>query len=193
MAAPTPKRGTELPMIDTCMIVVTTTETSPRCIAVQTASKIGVEVQTEDTEAVKLVVKNVLLAQKPAQKVITGHTITLTDNVTILELIEILQGGEITKEADTNKITGYTPPVAGEPYAPVKFVLDAYSAQYSEGGNVVQYEKMSYPNCSGNPISLGSEDNVFRINEYTINSAPEKGDAPYTLTFVDALPTVTTV
>ena len=138
-----------MPMIDCCMIVVTTDGDTPRCIGVTTASKIGVEKATEDTDAVKLVVKNVLVAQKPAQSTVTGHTITLTDNVTILELLEILEGGTIT-----------------------------------------QYEKISYPNCTGNPIGLGSEDNVFRINEYTINSAPAKGQAPYTLTIVDALPTI---
>lgn len=179
-----------MPMIDCCMIVVTTDEDTPRCIGVTTASKIGVEKATEDTDAVKLVVKNVLVAQKPAQSTVTGHTITLTDNVTILELLEILEGGTITRDEETQKITGYTPPAAGAKVELPKFTLDAYSAQYDASGSVTQYEKISYPNCTGNPIGLGSEDNVFRINEYTINSAPAKGQAPYTLTIVDELPTI---
>lgn len=176
-------------MIDCCMIVVTTDEETPRCIGLTTASKIGVEKATEDTDAVKLVIKNVLVAQKPAQSTVTGHTITLTDNVLILELLEILEGGTLTKDESGN-ITGYTPPVAGTEVTLPKFTLDAYSAQYDASGSIVQYEKISYPNCTGNPIGLGSEDNVFRVNEYTINSAPAKGQAPYTLTVVNALPTI---
>lgn len=189
MSTATPKRGTEMPMIDCCMIVVTTDEETPRCIGLTTASKIGVEKATEDTDAVKLVIKNVLVAQKPAQSTVTGHTITLTDNVLILELLEILEGGTLTKDESGN-ITGYTPPVAGTEVTLPKFTLDAYSAQYDASGSIVQYEKISYPNCTGNPIGLGSEDNVFRVNEYTINSAPAKGQAPYTLTVVNALPTI---
>ena len=42
------------------------------------------------------------------------------------------------------------------------------------------------------PVALSSEDNVFRVHEYTINSAPSKGEAPYTLSYVEALPTVGT-
>lgn len=189
MPTATPKRGTEMPMIDCCMIVVTTDEETPRCIGLTTASKIGVEKVTEDTDAVKLVIKNVLYAQKPSQSTVTGHTITLTDNVLILELLEILEGGTLTKDESSN-ITGYTPPVAGTKVTLPKFTLDAYSAQYDASGSIVQYEKISYPNCTGNPIGLGSEDNVFRINEYKINSAPAKGEAPYVLSIVDALPVI---
>ena len=124
-------------------------------------------------------------------EIITGHTLTLTDNMTILELIEILQGGTLTKDED-GTITGYTPPVTGSEYKPVKFTLDAYCSQLDEGGNVLQYEKTTYPGCSGQPVALSSEDNVFRVHEYTINSAPSKGEAPYTLSYVEALPTVGT-
>lgn len=185
----TPKRGMEMPMIDCCMVVVTTDESVPRCIGVTTASKLGVEKLTEDTDATKLVVKNVLVAQKPAQSVVTGHTITLTDNVLILELLEVLEGGKVTKD-EGGEITGYTPPVTGERVELPTFTLDAYAAQYDTAGTVVRYEKISYPNCTGSPIGLNSEDNVFRVNEYTIHSAPAKGQPPYTLTLVDALPTI---
>jgi hypothetical protein len=38
---------------------------------------------------------------------------------------------------------------------------------------------------------MGAEDNVFQVNEYTINSTPGSGQAAYAMTIVDALPTVT--
>lgn len=189
MANTKPANGTEMAMIDCCMIVVTTDETTPRSLAITSGTKLGVEPQIETTEAVKLMVKGVLKAQKPEKKTITGHTLTLTDNLTILELIEILQGGVLTKDED-GTITGYTPPVTGDEYKPVKFSLDAYSAQMDEGGNIVKYEKTTYPGCSGQPVALTSEDNVFRVHEYSINSAPTKGQPPYTLSYVDALPVV---
>ena len=191
MAATTPKKGTEMSMIDCCMIVVTTEEDTPRSIGITSGVNLGVEAQVETTDAVKLIIKGVLKAQKPEKTTVTGHTLTLTDNQTILELIEILQGGTVTREEDGGKITGYTPPVVGTDYKPVKFTLDAYSSELDEGGNVLQYEKVSYPGCTGQPIGLNSEDDVFRVNEYTINSAPGKGEAPYTLSFVEELPTLT--
>lgn len=188
--AATPKKGTEISTIDVNMIVVTTEETEPRCVASSTQTKVEVEPQIETTEAVKNIVKGVLLAQKPEVQTITGNTITLTDNTTILELIEILQGGTITRDEESQEITGYTPPVVGSEYKPVKSTVDIYSAVMDEGGNVLKYEKISYPGCKGSMVGLGSEDNVFRINTYTINSAPAKGESPYTISYVEALPSI---
>ena len=71
----------------------------------------------------------------------------------------------------------------------MKFTLDAYSAQMS-GSDITGYEKTSYPGCTGQPAGLNSEDDVFRATEYTINSAPGNGEAPYTIEYVDALPTI---
>ena len=65
-----------------------------------------------------------------------------------------------------------------------------YSAVYDAAGLITGYEKVTYPNCQGTPWAPGSEDNVWRVAEYTINSAPKKGEAPYTIEYVDALPTV---
>ena len=62
--------------------------------------------------------------------------------------------------------------------------------EYDAAGLITRYECIEYPNCSGNPIGLESEDNVFRAPEYTINSAPATGEAPYTITYVDELPSI---
>ena len=70
------------------------------------------------------------------------------------------------------------------------FTLNAYSAIYDAAGLVTGYEKIAYPNCQGTPVALNSEDNVFRAPEYTINSAPKTGEAPYKITYVKTLPTV---
>ena len=180
------KSKAEIATID-CNLV--TIETSDGEFGFDTANKIAVEPQIEETDAVKLVVKGILRAQKPKESTITGHEITLTDNVFNPELVLVLQGGTITFDAeDPNKIVGYKPPVAGSKDKGKVFSLNAYSAQYDASGQIVQYEKITYPNCQGVPVAFGSEDGVFRAPEYVINSAPKTGEAPYEITYVSALP-----
>lgn len=194
--AETYKRATEIPTIDVCMVVIEYGETK---IALDTASKLGVEPVTEDVDAVKLVIKGKLKAQKGKMSTITGHTLVLTDNVFIPELVQVLQGGVIkywedeeqsntTEEKTEFGVAGYTPPASDSGETGVVFKLIAYSAQYDSSGQIVQYEKTTYPNCQGNPITTNMEDGVFRVSEYTINSMPGKGQSPYEIDFVKELP-----
>lgn len=194
------KQGHEIPTIDIVLFTVTPASTGIE-IGLQTASKLAVNPQTETQDAVKLVVKGALLAQKPAETTITGNTLVLTDNVFIPELVKILQGGIIKYWADEDKTTEgaedkgfgvsrYTPPVAGSREKGEVFVSKAYSAIYNAAGVVTGYECISYPNCQGIPVSFSSEDGVFRAPEYTINSAPDKGQAPYEITYLKELPTL---
>ena len=185
----TPKKSkAEIATIDCCLVTIETTDGE---FGFDTANKIEVEPQIEEEDAVKLVVKGILRAQKPKISTITGNQITLTDNVFNPELVLVLQGGTIQYDTvETTKIVGYTPPVAGSSDKGKVFTLNAYSAQYDASGQIVQYEKISYPNCQGVPVAFGSEDGAFRVPEYTINSAPKTGEAPYVITYVEALPTL---
>lgn len=186
MAGNPKKSKAEIATIDCCLVTI---ETADGEFGFDTASKIGVEPQVEEQEAVKLVVKGILRAQKPKSSTITGNAITLTDNVFNPELVLILQGGTIKYDAENpDKIIGYTPPVAGSSDKGEVFKLNAYSAQYDASGQVVQYEKITYPNCQGVPVAFGSEDGAFRAPEYTINSAPKTGEAPYDISYITALP-----
>lgn len=189
----------EIPTIDVALVTITTA--AGQELGFDTANNIAVEVQTEDEDAVKLVVKGVLRAQKPEQQTITGHQITLTDNVFIPELVKILQGGTIlwwgdvehstTSETETTYgVAKYTPPVTGSGVKGELFTLNAYSAIYNAAGVITGYEKTSYPNCQGVPVAFNSEDGAFRAPEYTINSAPAEGEAPYTMDWIDELPTL---
>lgn len=194
------KQGHEIPTIDIVLFTVTPASSGIE-IGLQTASKLAVNPQTETQDAVKLVVKGALLAQKPAETTITGNTLVLTDNVFIPELVKILQGGIIKYWTDADKTTEgaedkgfgvarYTPPVAGSREKGEVFVSKAYSAIYNAAGVVTGYECISYPNCQGIPVAFSSEDGVFRAPEYTINSAPDKGQAPYEITYLKELPTL---
>lgn len=184
-------KGNEIPTIDVVLVTITTQGDTPTELALNTASKIALSTQTETEDAVKLIIKGSLKAQKPSTTTITGTTITLTDNVFNPELAKILQGGTITYDAvETTKVTSYSPPVSGSTEKGEVFTLNAYSARYDAAGLIVEYEKISYPNCQGTPFALSSEDGAFRVPEYIINSAPKSTEAPYTIDYVSELPTV---
>lgn len=185
------KKGTEIPTIDVVLVSIKPQGVDADEIILDTANKIQVTVATETTEKQTLVVKGRLIAQKPEQTTITGHSIVLTDNVFNPELVKILQGGTIKYDSgEPTKVVGYTPPVVGSTDKGQVFELNAYSAIYDAAGIIQGYEKIKYPNCQGVPIALNSEDGVFRASEYTINSAPTNGQAPYDMDIVKTLPTV---
>lgn len=190
------KSKAEIATIDVSLVTI---EVGGNEFGFDTASSIEVEPQINEEDAITLVVKGILRAQKPAVSTITGNQITLTDNVFNPELVQVLQGGTIkywtsaehTTEGDTDVgfgISSYTPPVAGSADKGKVFKLNAYSANYDASGQIVQYEKITYPNCQGTPVALNSEDGAFRAPEYTINSAPKSNEAPYVITYVDELP-----
>lgn len=198
------QKGHEIPTIDVVLVTIKPQDVENATeIAVNTATKIAVSPQIETNDAIKLIVKSRLIAQKPVQNILTGNAITLTDNVFIPEVVQMLQGGTIkywqeagkTTEGDEDKgygISSYTPPTAGSGLKGQLLVVAAYSAIYNAAGVITGYEKIEYPNCQGVPISLSSEDDVFRVSEYTINSAPAEDEAPYKITYLgpDGLPTV---
>lgn len=191
------KKGNEVATIDVAMVTIETVGGTE--LALDTANKVDVSVASETTDAVKNIVKGKLIAQKPATTTVTGNAITMTDNVFNADLVKILQGGIITfwgdaahsTRTDTDMgygVAGYTPPVIGSSEKGEIFRLNLYSAIYNAAGIITGYEKCSYPNCQGQPVAFGAEDGTFRAPSYTINSAPDKGEAPYELNYVDALP-----
>lgn len=196
------KRATAIATIDVELVTVKP-ESDPEAdeIALDTASQIDVEPQIEESESVKLIIKNKLKAQKPTKSVLTSNQITLKDNVFTPELVKILQGGDIYYWEDAEKtsqtttvtefgIAGYEPPAVGSSDSGEPFTLCAYSAQYDASGRIVKYEKIEYPHCQGTPVAFGSEDDVFRSPEYTINSAASEGEKPYRLSYLDKPPIV---
>lgn len=258
-------KGNEVATIDVALVTVE--DNDGNVFGLQTSNKVNVNPVTETNDAIKLIVKGVLIAQKPQKVLVTGNTIVLTDNVFNAQLVQILQGGTIayskkysstsgtiasgvnyievgedsdveylsfnmaasvtgvveyndvsgvlevvvgatrsrksytvsttepesgteisvTASADETRIKSYTPPTSQvEQSGP--FTLACYSAIYNAAGLIDGYEKITYPNCQGVPISLSSEDDVFRAPEYTINSAPNTGEAPYKIEYVPRLP-----
>lgn len=183
---PTPRKSrAEITTIDCALVTI---EIDGDEFGFDTSNKVAVESETEEQAAIRLVVKGILRAQKKKKVTIVGTTITLSDNVFNPDLVLALQGGACTYDSVTGALTGYTPPVIGSKEQPTTFKLNCYSAQYDASGDIINYEKITYPNCTGQPIAFSSEDDVFRAPEYVIDSAPKKGEAPYSITYVDELP-----
>ena len=190
------KKGTEIATIDVALVSLQSYEDGADEIILDTANHIQVEIQTETQDAVKLVVKGRLIAQKPPQVTITGNQITLTDNTFNDEEVLLLQGGTVLRDSETGDFIGYRPPVVGATGADAKgkiFKLKAYSAIYNAAGVLTGYERITYPNCQGQPFAFESEDGTFRASDYVIDSAPAEGESPYELDIVgvDDLPVVT--
>lgn len=189
--AGTVKKGTEFATIDVVRVSIQAVDSEDELI-LDTANQIQVTVATETQDKVPLIVKGVLIAQKPQVTTVTGNTIVMTDNVFNPELVTILQGGTIKYDREnTSKVIGYTPPVVGSSEKGKIFKLMAYSAIYDAAGLIKGYEKITYPNCQGVPVAFNSQDGSFRAPEYTINSAPNNGEPPYDIDIVDSLPAVT--
>ena len=189
--AGTVKKGTELATIDVVCVSVKPAGTEDELI-LNTANQIQVTTATETQDKVPLIVKGVLIAQKPQVTTVTGNTLVITDNVFNPELVKILQGGTIKySDVEPTKVVGYTPPAVGSSDKGQVFDLMAYSAIYDAAGLIKGYERITYPNCQGVPVSFNSQDGAFRAPSYTINSAPNNGQAPYDIDIVDTLPTVT--
>ena len=190
--AGTVKKGTELATIDVVCVSVKPAGTEDELI-LNTANQIQVTTATETQDKVPLIVKGVLIAQKPQVTTVTGNTLVITDNVFNPELVKILQGGTIKYSVgEPTKVIGYTPPAVGSSDKGQVFDLMAYSAIYDAAGLIKGYERITYPNCQGVPVAFNSQDGAFRAPSYTINSAPNNGQAPYDIDIVDTLPTVTT-
>lgn len=185
-------KGSEIATIDVVLVSIQTYETGADEIILDTSNKIDVTVATETEDAVKLIVKGRLIAQKPPVTTITGNTIVLTDNVFNDKVVGILQGGTFKYNNTTGAFEGYEPPVAGSTDKGKVFKLNAYSAIYNAAGILTGYEKIEYPNCQGTPVAFSSEDGTFRATDYTINSAPATGEPPYSMDIVSELPTVPT-
>lgn len=87
-------KGNEVATIDVALVVVK--DGDGNRIGLDTSNRVQVTPVTETRDAVKLIVKDRLIAQKGQKVTITGNTITLTDNVFNAQLVQLLQGGVIT-------------------------------------------------------------------------------------------------
>lgn len=184
------RKPDEVATIDASLIVLTPEDGSEDAIGITTNTEVATEVQTETTDANKLLIKGVLKAQKKEKQTLTGIQITLTDNMTVLDLAKAVQGGTILRDESGN-IVKYTPPVVGEEEtAQTKYTVDVYSAVMDSSGEIVKYEKIIYKHCTGQPFAYNAKDDEWRSAQYVLLSLPKQGEPPYAVEYVEELPEV---
>lgn len=169
-------------------VEIVTEETTPKTYTFDTAEEANYSpVISEGKEDVKRI-KNRIAAINKTEDIQYGSSITLKDNSFSPEVLEIIDGGTVTKATD--KITGYAGPVSGSTVTRKSFTLNIYTSEKGTDGSILNYYKFSYPKCKGTPAKFSFKDGEFMTPEYTINSRPAKGSAPYNIEILASLPTV---
>ena len=141
----------------------------------------------QEGEEKPLIVKGVLVANKPAKDTLLGHDIKLVDNLFTPEVLCLLQGGEIETGED-GEFKKYLPPIVGEESVKIKFDTEIYSAIVEKDGETGQYLKTVYYNCIGQNKPLSFKDDEYFVAEYGIQSRPANGERPYDFEVVTGLP-----
>lgn len=163
-------------------------KTSSHVLPFTTASEVETEEVVQEGEEQTLIIKKKVIANRPAENTVLGYDITLVDNVFCPEVMKVLQGGKTIPDEFGGMTKGYEAPIIGTASNKEKFDLELYSAVVSTDGDTGQFAKITYPTCKGNSVPLNFKDGEYSAPEYTINSRPAQGMAPYKVEVVDALP-----
>ena len=183
------RRPEEVATIDASLIVLTRENGDGDAFGITTNTEVATEVQTETTDANKLIIKGVLKAQKKEKQTLTGIQITLTDNMTVLDLARAVQGGKILRD-EQGKIIKYVPPIVGEEEEQEKYTVEVYTACMDSSGEILKYEKTTYKHCTGQPFAYNAKDDEWRSAQYVLLCLPKQGEPPYELDYVDELPEI---
>ena len=183
------KKVTKMALIDVECVEIVAHNAEQDTFAWKTASNLSAELNITEGEAVELIVNGALIAQKRAKDVVTGSTLTVTDNIFSPEVTQFIQGGEMIQDEEGNFVA-YSAPIAGEEYKLEKFDFNVYTAQRDIAGDIVSYMKISFPNCVGKPVNISLENGAFFAPEYTVISSPSSGSSPYKIEAVAELPEV---
>lgn len=184
--ATTPVEINEKPIVNIVRVEIETEETTPRVLRFDTASEATyAPVISEGAETV-LRIKNKILATDRTEDLQYGSDVNMTQVVMVPEVLEIVDGGTLKKEAD--KVTGYTPPLVGVAVSRVAFKLKVYTEEKDGDGSTLGYQCFEFLGCKGKPVNFSFKDGEFMAPQYTISSRVKLNTAPYNLTFIDTLP-----
>ncbi|MCL2874255.1 MAG: hypothetical protein FWE29_04905 [Defluviitaleaceae bacterium] len=181
--------GNALEKALTGVSLVVLTDKEGRAYSFSTATKANAKVLIENGKRTELIIKGILKAQRQFDSTIKGVEVEFQDNMFLPEVVAVLQGGTVTKDAGGNFMK-YIPPVAGFKPELNSFNVDIYTEETDTSGITLRYAKLSLPNGKGEPIELGFEDDRFFSARYIIKTAPRAGEAPYVIEMVDELPRV---
>ena len=171
-------------IINVAAVVITT---AAKSYLVKTASEIGVKARVDAGKETPLRKGNRLLAQYNTDDLISGYDLELTDMLCHPEVVALVDGGVVTNDAG-NKFKSYAAPVAGKETVKTTFTLDVYCENRGTGTDVLGYQKLSFPGCTGKPVEWSIKDGEFFAPKFSIRNAPAVGQSPMSMEVVTQLP-----
>lgn len=184
--ATTPITLNEKPIVNIVRVEIETEEATPRVLRFDTASEATYAPVVSEGQETVLRVKNKIMATNRTEDLQYGSDVNMTQVVMVPEVLEIVDGGTLTKDAD--KVTGYQPPVVGAPVNRIPFKLKVYTEEKDGDGSTLGYQCFEFLGCKGKPVTFNFKDGEFMAPQYTISSRVKLNTAPYNLTFIDTLP-----
>jgi hypothetical protein len=175
-------------IVNIARVEIVTEETVPKTHTFDTATEAGYEAVVSEGEEVVLRTKNVIHAIDRTEDIQYGSDITMTDSKFQAEVFALIDGGTLVKD-ETQKITGYNAPVAGQAVNRTPFTLNVYTEE-KDGDEIVGYYKFSFPRCKGKPAQFTFQDGEFMAPEYTISSRPKSGESPFEVSIIASLPAI---
>lgn len=181
----TVKKINQMPLSDVSLVrIITDTD----IFSFKTSDEVSTEEVVSEGEEQTLKVKGEIYANREAKDTVLGYDLTFKDNVMCPELLKVVQGGTIEYESDGKTFKKYTAPPIGQNTSKTNFDIEVFSAEVGTDGDTGRYSKVTFPSCKGKSVPLSFKDGEYYSNEYTIQSRPAKGVAPYTIDVVDTLP-----
>ena len=182
------KKLNQLPLTNVEMVEIITKESVPVTYQFKTSDEVSTEEVVSEGEEQTLKIKGVVYANIPQEDTVLGYDLKFKDNVMCPELLEVMQGGTIEYEEDGTTFKSYEAPAIGQSKTKKKFDSVIYSKEVDTDGPTGRYAKVTFPSGQGASVPLSFKDGEYYSNEYTVKSRPAKGQSPYKIEIVDALP-----
>ena len=166
-------------------VTLTTKDTSPVTYHYRTMSSFDAESKVSEGEEKTQRVKNRIMGRLKSEDVLEGYDLDCEDECVIPEILSLVDGG--TWDSSAKK---YSAPVIGTDATRKSFDMDIYTSNRDASGAAASYLKWHFPNCKGQPVSISGKDDDFSKFKYKISSRAAKGQSPFTVEVVEALPEV---
>lgn len=176
----------EKPIVNIVRTEIVTEEEAPKTFRFDSADEATYSPVISQGKENVLRVKNQILAIDKTEDIQYGSDINLKQVTFVPEILAIIDGGTLTKQSE--KVTGYNPPVIGTAVNRTPFTLKIYTEEKDADGDTLSYLCFSFKGCKGKPASFTFKDGEFITPQYTASSRVKKGQKPYELTFMEQLP-----
>lgn len=129
-------------------------------------------------------VKNEILAVNKFEDIQYGSDLSFKQVIFNVDMLAAIDGGTVTEEG------GYEPPAVGTAVERKEWDISTYQ-EVKSGAQKGKYCKTTYKKCKGKPVSYSQKDGEFVAPQYTTSSRPASGELPYTIEYVETLPSMT--